>query len=92
MNFDKWGEVINGEETFEQIAKDLIETGKCIIGWTDEGVDHRDILFTYKPKKYGNLQRGFRWCYLYFSYYKTISRNTILRKRMEKKNILQCND
>lgn len=67
MNFDKWGEVINGEDTFEQIAKDLIETGKCIIGWTDEGADHRDILFTYKPKKYGTLQRGFRWCYLYIS-------------------------
>ena len=67
MDFDKYEEVINGNKTYNRIAKNLVDSGKCIIGWTNEGCDHRDILFTYKPKKYGNLQRGLRWCYLYVS-------------------------
>lgn len=68
MNFDKYNEVINGEYTFKKIAEELLKTGKCIIGWTDQGCDHRDILFTYQPKHLGgDLQRGLRWCYLYIS-------------------------
>lgn len=67
MDFDKYEEVINGENTFKQIAKELVEYGRCIVGWTDEGYDHRDILFTYKPHKYGNLQRGLKWTYLFVS-------------------------
>ena len=67
MNKDSYDEIINGEETYKQIAKELVEYGRCIIGWTDQGCDHRDILFTYKPHKYGNLQRGLRWTYLYIS-------------------------
>lgn len=68
MNKDNYGEVINGNETYEVIAKELIDTGKCIIGWTDQGFDHRDILFTYQPTHLGGpLQRGLRWCYLYIS-------------------------
>lgn len=71
---DNYGEVINGNMTYETIAKQLYyegddpnESRACIVGWTDQGYDHRDILFTYKPKQYGNLQRGLRWCYLYVS-------------------------
>lgn len=68
MDFDKWNEVINGEHTYNTIAKTLLDTGKCIIGWTDQKYDHRDILFTYKPKHLGGeLQRGMRWHYLYIS-------------------------
>ena len=67
MDFDKYEEVINGENTFKQIAKEAVEYGRCIVGWTDGGYDHRDILFTYKPHKYGNLQRGLRWTYLFIS-------------------------
>lgn len=68
MNIDKYNEVINGKDTFKSIAENLLDTGKCIIGWTDEGCDHRDILFTYRPKHLGGeLQRGLRWCYLYVS-------------------------
>lgn len=67
MNKDKYEEIINGEETFQKIAKELLSYGRCIIGWTDEGYDHRDILFTYRPHKYGNLQRGLRWTYLFIS-------------------------
>lgn len=68
MNFDKWNEVINGEQTYKKIAETLLDTGKCIIGWTDQQYDHRDILFTYQPKHLGGvLQRGLKWYYLYVS-------------------------
>lgn len=65
--FDEYGEVINSESTYKTIAKDLVERGSCIVGWTDKEYDHRDILFTFKPRKYGNLQRGLRWTYLFVS-------------------------
>lgn len=68
MNIDKYEEIINGEDTFKQIANYLInESLPILIGWTDEGYDHRGILFTYRPVVRGNLQRGLRWCYLYVS-------------------------
>ena len=68
MNKDTYDEIINGQETYKRIAEELLSSGKCIIGWTDGKYDHRDILFTYKPKHLGgNLQRGLRWCYLYVS-------------------------
>lgn len=68
MNIDKWGEVINGEETYKKIAEELTEGGKVIIGWTDQKYDHRDILFTYEPTHLGGtLQGGLKWCYLYVS-------------------------
>ena len=68
MNFDSYGEVINGSLTYEKIARELLKTGKCIIGWTDQGYDHRDIMFTWKPTHLGGiLQRGLRWTYLFVS-------------------------
>lgn len=67
MNKNEYGEIINGDSTYLQITSDLITSGSCIVGWTDQRYDHRDILFTFKPKQYGTLQRGLRWCYLYVS-------------------------
>jgi hypothetical protein len=68
MIFDNYNQVINGKETYDTIAIELLATGKCIIGWTDQYYDHRDILFTYKPILLGgSLQRGLHWCYLYIS-------------------------
>jgi len=67
MNNDEYEEITNGDKTFKKIAEELYDYGRCIIGWTDGGYDHRDILFTYRPHKYGNLQRGLRWTYLYVS-------------------------
>lgn len=69
MNYDEYGEIINGEETYNKIAKDLLEKGKCLIGWTDGAYDHRDILFTYNGslKHYGNLQGGRHNCRLWVS-------------------------
>jgi len=65
--FDEYDQVINSKKTYKTIAETLEDTGKCLIGWTDQRYDHRDILFTYQPKTYGVLQRGFRWCYFYVS-------------------------
>lgn len=68
MNIDSWNEVINGKETYKTVANELLDTSKCIISWTDGGYDHRDILFTYRPKLLGEtLQRGLGWCFLYVS-------------------------
>ena len=63
----KYNEVINSEETYKQIAQDLIDNNSVLIGWTDEGCDHRDILFTYRPIKYGYVQRGIKSNYLFVS-------------------------
>lgn len=72
MNKDDYGEIINGKETFKHIAKILTDDepynlgGRYLIGWTDEGYDHRDILFVYDTLRAGdNLQRGLRWCNLF---------------------------
>ena len=68
MNKDKYGEIINGESTYRIIADELIEGKSVIIGWTDEGYDHRDILFTFRPQKYGTLQKGLNFpSHLYVS-------------------------
>lgn len=69
MNYDKYSEVVNGKETYKRIAKDLLEKGMCLIGWTDGAYDHRDILFTYNGslKHYGKLQGGRGKCRLWVS-------------------------
>ena len=68
MNVDKYGEVINGEETYAVIAYDLVKNRKSvIIGWTDQKYDHRDILFTLGVNKCGSLQRGLKANDLYVS-------------------------
>lgn len=67
MNKDIYGEVINGVDTYEKIAKYLVKGEPVIIGWTDEGCDHRDIMFTYNIKQCGNLQRGLHGQYLFVS-------------------------
>lgn len=68
MNVDEYGEIINGAKTYLTIAEDLLKGKNVIIGWTDQGCDHRDILFCCKPNKYGTLQRGLNWnSHLYVS-------------------------
>lgn len=67
MNITEYNEVINGEDTFKTIAQNLKEKGSCLIGWTDEKYEHRDILFTYNTKQYGTIQRGIKGWYLFVS-------------------------
>lgn len=61
VNYDKWGEVINGKETIKKIAETLAKNHTMIIGWTDEEYTHLDILFSVRPERRGTLQRGLRW-------------------------------
>lgn len=35
MNFDEYNEVINGDDTYQTIAKELKDNKAVIIGWTD---------------------------------------------------------
>lgn len=58
MNKEVYGEVINGEETFEEIATALDVFGRMFIGWTDEEGTHFDILFVHKPVLAGNNFQG----------------------------------
>ena len=68
MNVDTYGEIINGNTTYKKIANELVSKNNVIIGWTDKEYDHRDILFTLRPKKYGSLQRGLNFnSHLYVS-------------------------
>lgn len=62
MNKDKYGEIINGPETFKKIADKIKIYRPVIIGWTDEKYTHYDVLFTRGvDKESGNyLQRGIR--------------------------------
>ena len=60
MNVDEYGEVINGEDTYFEIAKNLMEGESVGIGWTDEDSTHFDIIFTLGIKKYGLFQRGIK--------------------------------
>lgn len=95
MNKDEYGEIINGDNTFKKIAERLYTGQSILIGWTDQGYDYRDILFTYDGDtdyshtliKYGdNLQRGMRWANFFVSiidftsYGFLIERNTDNRK------------
>jgi len=63
MNKDRYGEVINGERTYDDIAESLMENDAVLIGWTDEAKPvgtHFDILFTRKAVKEGTVQGGVR--------------------------------
>lgn len=57
MNYDSYGEVINGNETYRGIAEELESNAVCV-GWTDQDGTHLDILFTLKPLGYGTFQGG----------------------------------
>ncbi len=58
MNTDEYFEVINGEETYKEIASELKLNANVMIGWTDEHGSHLDILFSLNVKKEGNWQGG----------------------------------
>lgn len=59
MNYDSYGEVENGQQTYRGIAEELPENA-VIIGWTDKNGTHFDILFVYTALGYGDLQGGLR--------------------------------
>lgn len=68
MNYDTYGEVINGEDTYRNIAQYLKLGQPVLIGWTDEQSTHFDILFTLGAKVIGaNIQGGVRGTDLFIS-------------------------
>lgn len=69
MKTDKYGEVINHKETYQDIADYLRykAKGKVLIGWTDECGTHFDILFVKDPFIEGNMQGGIKEVYLFVS-------------------------
>ena len=69
MDKDEYDEIINGKNTYKEIANKLKHRQAVIIGWTDERSTHLDILFTYYTyKESGNyLQRGLRGNELFVS-------------------------
>lgn len=60
MNVDEYGEVINGEDTYFEIATHLMKGESVGIGWTDGDSTHFDIIFTLGVKKYGLFQGGIK--------------------------------
>lgn len=68
MKQNEYGEIINGIETYKDIAKALFKDN-AIISWTDEDMTRLDILFSYKAtRESGNyLQRGLRGNELFVS-------------------------
>jgi len=65
---DKWQQVVNGPDSYEAIADQLMLNGSCIVAWTDCKDTHFDILFTVSPRSFGYLQGGIRgYGYLYIS-------------------------
>lgn len=60
MNKDSYEEVINGQETYDEIAGQLLLGNNVMIGWTDEDGSHYDILFCYKKMfmSGSNIQGG----------------------------------
>lgn len=87
MNKDKYGEIINGEETYKEIGINLIKGKPVIIGWTDQRYDHRDIMFTYDIKQYGNLQRGLHGCYLFVSIIDFTSMGFMIERKTDNRKI-----
>lgn len=67
MDRDIFGEIINGQKTYKYIAMLLNEGQPVIIGWTDEGSTHYDILLALNLYEYGIIQGGLQSDYLYVS-------------------------
>lgn len=60
MDYDKYGEVINGEKTYQGIAEELGRNA-VIVGWSDGHSTHFDVLFTLTALRYGDqIQGGLR--------------------------------
>ena len=67
FNKNEYDEIINGEETYNVIAGNLLQGLNVFIGWTDNIYTHYDILFTYKALGTGGYQRGLRTSDLFVS-------------------------
>ena len=60
MKTDEYNEVINHQDTYEDIASTLESEGRVVIGWSDEQGTHFDLLFNIEVPQFGSLQGGQR--------------------------------
>ena len=68
MNYNKYNEVINGTETYKEIATGLLDNKTIGIGGTYEDSTHLDIIFKLGLNmKCGCFQRGIKANYLFVS-------------------------
>lgn len=70
FDIDEYGEVLNGERTFDNVAMMLKLGIPVFIGWTDHRGSHVDILMQYKSGgffKLGNIQGGIEYSDLFVS-------------------------
>lgn len=66
MNYNEYGEVVNGSSTYELLTKLLYENHSVGIGWTDNKYIHLDIILTLQlDNKFGIFQRGIKHNYLF---------------------------
>lgn len=49
IQHDEYGEILNGEQTYNGIAWDLNNGLSFLVGWTDGLGSHYDILLSYRP-------------------------------------------
>jgi hypothetical protein len=58
MKTDEFNTVINDPSTYKEIAF-ILSTGQpVLIAWTDQAGTQLDLLFNYKAKSFGPIQRG----------------------------------
>lgn len=55
MNIDSWGEVVNGKETYAEIARELAKGQTLLVGWTDGRGTHHDMTFATVDQKHGRI-------------------------------------
>lgn len=58
MKYDPFREVVNGGETYEEIAMMLRGHSPVLVGWTDGEQSHHDVLFSLRPYVAGTIQGG----------------------------------
>lgn len=55
-----FADVVEGPDTCKSVARELKQSGSVIVGWNDQEMTHHDILFTLRPRHFGNIQGGLR--------------------------------
>ena len=58
MTQNEYGEIYNGEDTYQEIIHYLNESGRFLIGWTDQLGTHFDILFVNTCSYEGTNKQG----------------------------------
>lgn len=60
VSYDDWREVMNSDQTYEEVARILRSGTPVVLGWTDGGGTHLDVLFAWRARQYGSLRGGLR--------------------------------